>query len=84
MDVIHLNRFLEGRLEAGRHCPVAVFQRFGQLYGLETLLEASISPDVWLAFETHSHMEAVRTRCGDCERLERPRRLRLIRGGMGM
>ena len=81
MDVIHLNRFLEGRLEAGRHYPLAVFQRFGHLHGLETLLEASISPDGWLAFETHSHMEAARIRCGDYERLERPRRLRLIRAG---
>lgn len=62
-------------------CEWGVAPPFGRLYGLETLLEESIPPDVWLAFETHSHMEAVRIRCGDFERLERPRRLRIIRGG---
>ena len=68
--------------EVFRDCEWGVTPPFGRLYGLETLLEASISPDVWLAFETHSHMEAVRIRCGDYERLERPRRLRLIRAAM--
>jgi Ala-tRNA(Pro) deacylase len=62
-------------------CEWGVAPPFGRLYGLETLLEESISPDVWLAFKTHSHMEAVRIRCGDFERLERPRRLRFIRTG---
>ncbi len=76
------------RLATGRElskrfgdCEWGVAPPFGRLYGLETLLEESISPDVRLAFETHSRMEAVRIRCGDYERLERPRRLRLIRAG---
>ena len=67
--------------EVFRDCEWGAAPPFGRLYGLETLLEESIPPDVWLAFETHSHMEAVRIRCGDYERLERPRRLRLVRAG---
>ncbi len=62
--------------EVFRDCEWGAAPPFGRLYGLETLLEESISPDAWLAFETHSHMEAVRIRCADFERLERPRRLR--------
>ena len=48
---------------------------FGRLYGLQTLLEDGISPESELVFETHSHMEAVRIRCADFERLEKPLRL---------
>ncbi|HVS34432.1 MAG TPA: YbaK/EbsC family protein [Gemmataceae bacterium] len=59
-----------------RDCEWGAAPPFGRLYGLQTLLEESIPPDVWLVFETHSHMEAVRIRCSDFERLERPRRLR--------
>jgi Ala-tRNA(Pro) deacylase len=90
IDLKSLEMALDGpvRLATGRElsevfrdCEWGVAPPFGRLYGLETLLEESISPDVWLAFETHSHMEAVRIRCGDFERLERPRRLRIIRAG---
>ena len=61
-------------------CEWGVAAPFGRLYGLETLFKKSISPDVWLAFKTHSHWKRC-IRCGDYERLERPRRLRIIRGG---
>ena len=90
VDLQGLERALGGpvRLATNREmsevfgdCEWGVAPPFGRLYGLETLLEESISPDVWLAFKTHSHMEAVRIRCGDYERLEQPRRLRIIRGG---
>jgi Ala-tRNA(Pro) deacylase len=92
VDLETLGRVLGGRVrlatsrelsEVFRDCEWGAAPPFGRLYGLETLLEESISPEVWLAFETHSHMEAVRIRCGDYERLERPRRLRLIRPGFG-
>src|ERR1700693_2321107 len=74
-------RLAKGRelAEVFRDCEWGVAPPFGRLYGLETLLEESISPEAMLMFETHSHMEAVRIRCGDYERLERPRRLRFAR-----
>jgi Ala-tRNA(Pro) deacylase len=65
--------------EVFRDCEWGAAPPFGRLYGLETLLEESISPQAWLVFETHTHMEAVRIRCDDFERLERPRRLRFAR-----
>jgi hypothetical protein len=36
-----------------------------------------------IVFETHTHVEAVRLRCRDFERLERPRRLPLAVGQEG-
>jgi Ala-tRNA(Pro) deacylase len=69
--------------EVFRDCEWGVAPPFGRLYGLETLLEESIPPEAWLAFETHTHMEAVRIRCDDFERLERPRRLRFARRAAG-
>jgi Ala-tRNA(Pro) deacylase len=62
-----------------RDCEWVAAPPFGRLYGLQTVLEESIPPEAWLVFETHSHMEAVRIRCNDFERLERPRRLRFAR-----
>jgi Ala-tRNA(Pro) deacylase len=58
-----------------RDCEWGVVPPFGALYGLRTLLEDSISPDAVMIFETHTHVEAVRLKCSDFERLERPRRL---------
>src|SRR5205085_11811165 len=65
--------------EVFRDCEWGAAPPFGRLYGLETLLEEGVAPDTWLVFETHSHTEAVRIRCDDFERLERPRRLRFAR-----
>ncbi len=87
VDLELLNQALGGpvRLASGREltevfrdCEWGVAPPFGRLYGLETLLEEGIPPDMMLVFETHSHMEAVRIRCADFERLERPRRLRFM------
>ena len=50
---------------------------FGRLYGLPTLLDDSFDPERALVFEAHSHALAIRLRCRDFERLEKPRRLRL-------
>ena len=50
---------------------------FGTLYGLPTLLDASFPPDAVLVFEAHSHALAIRLRCREFERLERPRRCAL-------
>ncbi len=48
---------------------------FGSLYGLPTVLDAGLDSESWVVFEGHSHAEAIRMRCRDFERLERPRRL---------
>lgn len=59
-----------------RDCEWGVVPPFGTLYGLGTLLEDSLAADDWIVFEGHTHVEAIRVRCRDFERLERPRRLR--------
>ena len=57
-------------------CEWGVVPPFGTLYGLKTLLDDAIAPDTLIVLETHTHVEAIRLRCRDFERLERPRRLR--------
>jgi Ala-tRNA(Pro) deacylase len=63
-----------------RDCEWGVVPPFGALYGLQTIVEDSLSADAELIFEGHTHVEAVRMRCGDFERLERSRRLPFARG----
>ena len=60
-------------------CEWGVVPPFGTWYGLLTLLEESLPADAWIVFEGTSRAEAVRLRCRDFERLERPRRLRFAR-----
>jgi Ala-tRNA(Pro) deacylase len=62
-----------------RDCEWGVVPPFGTLYGLPVLLDDGITPDTLMVFRTTTHAEAVRLRCRDYERLERPRRLRLAR-----
>ena len=47
------------------------------LYGVPIVLDASFTADDLLVFPGNTHVEAVRLRCGDYERLERPIRLAL-------
>src|SRR5262249_21105128 len=61
--------------DVSRDCEWGVVLPFGALYGLPTVLEQELSPDLLMVFEAQSHAEAIRMRCGDFERLERPRRL---------
>jgi Ala-tRNA(Pro) deacylase len=56
-------------------CEWGVVPAFGARYGITTLLDESIAPDAEIVFETHTQFEAVRLRCRDFERLEKPRRL---------
>jgi Ala-tRNA(Pro) deacylase len=56
-------------------CEWGVVPPFGRLYGLPTVLDDAIPPDAFLVFEGQTHLEAIRLRCSDFERLERPRRL---------
>ncbi len=62
-----------------RDCEWGVVEPFGTLYDLPTVLDESLAPDAWIVFEAHTHAEAIRMRCRDFERLERPRRLRFTR-----
>jgi Ala-tRNA(Pro) deacylase len=72
---------------AGEHDVVRLFSDcewgavtpFGHLYGLTTLLDASIAPDSEMVFEAGRHVEAIRMTCRDYERLERPRRFHFAR-----
>lgn len=62
-----------------RDCEWGVVSPFGTLYGLRTVVDASLRPEDWLIFESNSHAEAVKVRCKDYERLERPLRLDFAR-----
>jgi Ala-tRNA(Pro) deacylase len=88
VDTEGLSQLLNGPVRvADRHemsevfqdCEWGVVPAFGGLYGVSTLLEASINPDTPLVMETHTHVEAVRLRCRDFEELEQPRRLPFLR-----
>jgi Ala-tRNA(Pro) deacylase len=59
-----------------RDCEWGVVPPFGNLYGVPTLLDERITPDMVLVLEMHTHVEAIRLTCRDFERLARPRRLR--------
>jgi len=59
-----------------RDCEWGVVPPFGILYHLPTILEDRLDPKSMLVFEGNTHFEAIRMRCQDFERLERPRRLR--------
>jgi Ala-tRNA(Pro) deacylase len=60
-------------------CERGAVTPFGHLYGLTTLLEASITPESTVVFESGRHVEAIRMTCRDFERLERPRRFPFAR-----
>jgi Ala-tRNA(Pro) deacylase len=85
VDLRRLEKALGGPVSlAGRHevpelfrdCEWGGLTPFGSLYGLTTLLEDGLDSETPIVFEAHRHGEAIRMRCGDYERLERPRRLR--------
>jgi Ala-tRNA(Pro) deacylase len=65
--------------EVFRDCELGVVSPFGSLYGLPILLDDSIDPEAVLVFEGFTHGEAIRMRCRDFERLERPLRLHFAR-----
>ena len=60
-------------------CEWGVVPPFGARYGIATLLDDAIAPDARIVLETHTQCEAVRLRCRDFERVEKPRRLRFAR-----
>ena len=62
-----------------RDCEWGALPPFGSLYGLATVLDDGLDSQALIVFEGHCHGEAIRMRCRDYERLERPRRLRFAR-----
>jgi Ala-tRNA(Pro) deacylase len=62
-----------------RDCECGVVPPFGNLYGLPTYLDVTVTPDTFIVAETHTHVESVRLRCGDFERLSGSQRLPLAR-----
>jgi Ala-tRNA(Pro) deacylase len=70
----------EGEIAAlFRDCEWGVVPPFGTLYGLRSIVDDSLEPEAELVFEGHTHVEAVRLRCADFERLEHSRRLQFAR-----
>jgi Ala-tRNA(Pro) deacylase len=69
--------------EVFRDCEWGALSPFGSLYGLATVLERDLDPEAEIVFEGASHGEAIRMRCRDFERLERPRRLSFARRSLG-
>jgi Ala-tRNA(Pro) deacylase len=60
-------------------CEWGVVPPFGSLYGIPTILEASVDPEALLVFEGHLHAESIRLLCRDYETLEHPQRLAFAR-----
>jgi Ala-tRNA(Pro) deacylase len=60
-------------------CEWGVVPPFGSLYGIPTILEASVDPEALLVFEGHLHAESIRLLCRDYESLEHPERLAFAR-----
>jgi Ala-tRNA(Pro) deacylase len=53
-------------------CERGVMVPFGRLYGVKTLLDASLEPDTWIVFEAERHFMTIRMWCRDFEKLEQP------------
>ena len=62
-----------------RDCEWGALAPFGTLYGIPTILDDSLAADSPIVFEAHVHGIAIRMRCRDFERLEKPRRFRFAR-----
>jgi Ala-tRNA(Pro) deacylase len=60
-------------------CEWGAVMPFGQLYGLATILEATIPLDATIVFEAQQHAVAIRMLCRDYVKLEHPERLAFAR-----
>ena len=56
-------------------CEWGAVMPFGRLYGLQTVLEATIPLDATIVFQAQRHMLAIKMQCRDFVKLERPERL---------
>ncbi len=60
-------------------CEWGAVMPFGKLYGLSTILEATIPLDATIVFEAQRHALAIRMQCRDFVKLEHPERLHFAR-----
>jgi Ala-tRNA(Pro) deacylase len=60
-------------------CERGAVSPFGSLYGLWTLLDENIHAEDLIHFEAQQHAVAIRMKCRDFERLEKPTRCRFAR-----
>lgn len=60
-------------------CEWGALMPFGKLYGLATILEATIPLDATIVFEAQRHALAIRMQCRDFVKLESPERLHFTR-----
>jgi Ala-tRNA(Pro) deacylase len=56
-------------------CEWGAVMPFGRLYGMMTLLEATIPLDATIVFEAQRHAVAIRMQCRDFVKLEQPERM---------
>jgi Ala-tRNA(Pro) deacylase len=66
-----------------RDCEWGALAPFGTLYGLSTILDDTLDPDALMVFEAQTHAVAIRMRCRDFERLEKPHRFRFAKPEAG-
>jgi len=85
IDFAVLRRHLEGPVylaseseisEVFADCELGALTPFGSLYGVRTLLEASLAEDTVILCEAQRHAVTVRILCRDLERIENPLRIR--------
>ena len=67
---------LATEIEIKEHCPdceIGALPPFGSQYGMQTLVEESLTNDEEIVFEGNNHHEAIRMRYEDFHRIEEPR-----------
>lgn len=57
-------------------CALGAEPPFGQLYGLETLMDAALEKDPYVVFQAGTHEQAIRMSLGDYMKLAQPRVLK--------
>ncbi|NIL97263.1 MAG: deacylase [Planctomycetales bacterium] len=66
---------LASEREIAAHCPdceVGALPPFGSQYGMQTLVDTSLTEDEDIVFEGNTHREAIRMKFADFQRLENP------------
>ncbi len=61
-------------------CEIGAMPPFGNLYGMEVFVDATLAEDAEIAFNAGDHIELVKMAYGDFAKLARPKVLRLISG----
>lgn len=56
-------------------CEIGAMPPFGNLYGLDVLVEQNLAKDDQIAFNACTHTEVIRMKYGDFERLVKPKHL---------